>query len=96
MSIPQLGGFLGISGILWLYGQAGGNYGPLLIWVPVAALAYVFSLRTHPDRPCWTCKGEGRHRGLIFDYAQRPCATCSGSGKHPRFGTRFVNQQARK
>jgi hypothetical protein len=92
MSLPIVGVIAGISGILYLYGASDeGSYGPLAVFLLVAAVAYVISLFVHPRRPCWKCRGGGKHRGIIWDYGDRRCENCGGSGKRPRWGTKFFS-----
>lgn len=73
-------------------------HGATKFWVIVVAVwvvAYLLSLLLHPNRGCHTCKGGGRHRGSIFQYAERYCRSCNGSGQHPRWGTRVYRWMRR-
>ncbi len=77
--------------ILYAYGNGGGNWVPLGLYLFASPIVYVASLYLHPRRNCWTCKGSGRHIGFIFDYARRACTACGGSGFKLRLGARLLN-----
>jgi DnaJ-class molecular chaperone len=60
-------------------------------WKPaVAAGAGIYfasligSAFLHPYVRCRACKGSGRHRGGVFNYAWRPCHVCNGAGRKQR------------
>jgi hypothetical protein len=63
----------------------------MLLLIAIAAFAiYVVSLSLHPNAKCNRCNGAGRHKGMIFSYAQRPCSSCKGRGVHPRLGRKVL------
>jgi DnaJ-class molecular chaperone len=61
----------------------------LLIIVIVAGLGYLTSLHVHPYTSCRTCRGAGRHRGMIYGHATRACGHCGGAGRVQRLGVRL-------
>jgi DnaJ-class molecular chaperone len=67
-----------------------GPTGMLVVLLAAAFAAYVVSLRLHPNAKCNRCKGAGRHRGTLFNYATRPCNSCKGRGTHPRLGRKVL------
>lgn len=69
---------------------AEGTFWPLVVWVVGYLGAYVASLYLHPKRPCWMCKGNGRHRGFVFRYATRTCVACGGKPRL-RWGARMLH-----
>lgn len=56
------------------------------------ALTFVGSAYLHPYVRCGTCKGAGRHRGGIFNYAMRPCHACSGAGQQQRLTAQMLGR----
>ena len=57
----------------------------------IVVVAYLISLRRHPrGRRCFSCKGTGLHRGVVFRYATRPCTRCGGNGSRARIGLRVM------
>jgi hypothetical protein len=91
-SLPYLGGFLGIAGVLGLYAYGGHSWVPLVGWVVLSIIGYWVSLFTNPDRRCWGCNGSSRFYGAVFGYASRACKYCGGSGRRPRWGRRFIDR----
>ena len=64
----------------------------------LAAGGYRYSLGRHPTRKCHSCGASGRHRPLVWTYAEGPCrartllpprARCKG-GRVPRYGRRLL------
>jgi hypothetical protein len=90
-SLPYIGGWATITGVLYLLGRNGDGWLPLVIWIPVSIAIYVGSLFTNPDRRCWGCNGKSRFFGTVFGYASRACKYCGGSGRRPRWGTKFIS-----
>lgn len=67
--------------------------GALVLIALVLVVCYRISLAIHPEWSCRTCKGTGRHRGVVWTSATRPCGRCHGSGRVPRLGVRLLNRQ---
>ena len=61
----------------------------LLIVAVLGGLSYLFSLHVHPYTRCHSCKGAGRHRGMMYGYASRACGRCGGNGRQLRLGVRM-------
>jgi hypothetical protein len=62
----------------------------LLVWT----LAYLAGCRWRAFKPCWCCKGNGKHYrddGKAF----RDCWWCGGSGRKLRIGRRVWNRFAK-
>jgi hypothetical protein len=91
-SLPYVGLWAGITGVLYLIGQNGGGWVWLVAWVPLTLIGYIMSLYTNPDRRCWGCNGSSRFYGTVFGYASRKCTHCGGSGRRPRWGRRFIDR----
>lgn len=70
--------------------DTGVGFGFLVAAVLIYVIAYVISLKLHPETNCHRCKGTGRHWGAIFTYARRQCTYCGGNGRKPRLGTRIL------
>ncbi|WP_238334878.1 hypothetical protein [Kribbella amoyensis] len=70
-----------------------GPTGMLLLFALAVFAGYVLSLSLHPNAKCNRCKGMGRHRGSLFNYATRPCTSCKGRGTHPRMGRKVLFKQ---
>jgi len=69
----------------------------LLIVAVLTGFGYLFSLHVHPYTRCYSCKGIGRHRGVVYGYASRACASCGGNGRQLRLGVRlFLGGTERK
>jgi len=47
---------------------------------------WVGSLFVHPLTRCGACKGQARHRGLVFTGSFRACRKCGGTGRRERMG----------
>jgi DnaJ-class molecular chaperone len=58
----------------------------LLIVAILAGFGYPFALHVHPYTRCHSCKGIGRHHGVVYGYAIRGCASCGGKGRQLPFG----------
>jgi hypothetical protein len=55
----------------------------------LAGLGYLFSLHVHPYTRCHSCRGAGRHRGVVYGYASRACGSDGGNGRQLRLGVRL-------
>jgi hypothetical protein len=60
-----------------------------LIIAVLGGIGYLFSLHVHPYTRCHWCRGGGRHRGVVYGYANRACGHCSGNGRQLRLGVRL-------
>ncbi len=90
MSLKHLAVIGAVTFVFWAYGHGSQNWWPLAAWLTVMGLSYLASLYLHPLVNCWRCKGNGRHTGMLWDYARRPCERCAGSGRKIRFGARML------
>ena len=52
----------------------------LIVIIAAVILLWRWWLRTHPDTPCWWCKGTGENR-LSTRKHKGDCRHCGGSGK---------------
>lgn len=65
----------------------------LIVFVVVVfGLIYAWSCWRHPFVRCETCKGGGKHRGMIWERAWRPCHVCNGSGRRRRIGAILIGR----
>lgn len=58
-------------------------------------LVYICSCTFWPFRPCWCCRGSGKHHrgdGKVF----KDCRWCKGSGRRLRIGRRIWNHGQRR
>jgi hypothetical protein len=69
------------------------GFGYLVIAAVIGLVAYVISLKLHPNTNCHRCKGTGKNRGEIFTSSHRQCTYCGGTGRIPRWGTRIFKPQ---
>lgn len=92
MSLRILALWAGMTAAIVVIGFNGGAWASfiLMAWLVGSLYTYVFSVRVHPNRNCWSCRGSGQHGGLLFDYSRRPCARCKGTGTKPRWGRRVL------
>jgi hypothetical protein len=90
-SLPWVGTWAAVTGVLYFIGSGGGSWLWLVAWVPISLGLYIGSLYTNPDRRCWGCNGSSRFYGAVFSYASRACSYCGGSGRRPRWGRRFID-----
>jgi hypothetical protein len=90
MSLKHLGFVIVATWVTWAYGDNTSNWWPFTAWLFVIAIGYYISLRLHPVRNCWKCRGSGKHVGMIWDYARRPCESCGGRAWQPRWGVRLL------
>lgn len=70
-----------------------GPTGMLMVLLLAVLAIYIVSLSLHPFAKCNRCKGMGRHKGSLFNYATRPCTSCKGRGTHPRLGRKVLFKQ---
>lgn len=61
----------------------------------VVLAAYVGSITLHPYTRCRTCKGKGKHAGVIWSYGRRNCHACGGKGWQRRWGAVLMNRGAK-
>ena len=74
--------------VVFLAAVVGGTYLGTQSWLLAGIagiLPFVASAFLHPYVRCGACKGSGRHRGIVFNYASRPCHVCNGAGRKQRF-----------
>jgi hypothetical protein len=62
----------------------------LVLTAVVWLVGYSISLRLHPYTACPTCRGRGRHYGMVFRSNWRPCHACDGKGRRQRWGARWL------
>jgi len=86
MSARVLAGWVAITALLFMSAVNGGDPVWVVVWVLLSGPVYLVSLLLHPNRNCWSCRGGGQHRGVLFDYARRNCTSCAGTGTKPRWG----------
>jgi DnaJ-class molecular chaperone len=58
----------------------------------VVLVLYVGSIIFHPYTQCRTCKGRGKHAGMVWAYGRRNCHACGGKGWQRRLGARVMNR----
>jgi DnaJ-class molecular chaperone len=60
-----------------------------LIVAVLGGSGYLSALNVHPYIRCHSCRGAGRHRGMMYGYAGRECRHCGGNGRQLRLGVRL-------
>jgi hypothetical protein len=89
MSLRHLGWLTFGGFIAWAISRGDGLWWVAPGYAVFVLISWVVSCRRNRTRPCWRCRGKGRHRGWFWDYSTRPCERCGASGRRPRLGTRL-------
>ncbi len=86
----SLGHLAGWAAITFVAGALFGSVG-IVVWIAASGAAYYVSCWLHPRRNCWSCRGTGRHTGMIWGYSRRACGVCGGNGWRRRLGAKLFN-----